>query len=238
MFELMSEEEHLKKLPEKINIRPLDPHKDKQYVRHIACETAFMGRPLEHFMDGRKIFADLMTNYYLYYEPESCFVAEDKERSKVVGYLLGTKDTNRERRISHLFIYPKVVGKLLTFRYSFGQKTIIHAFRALRSYILDENLRPPVDKYPAHLHINLLARYRRMGIGTQLMDAFIRYLISCRAKGVHLITTSNNSGAISFYEKYGFNIYRRVETSLWSSLIEGKIENLIFTMGLPLEEKT
>ncbi len=234
----MSEEEQVKEPPEKINIRPLDPRKDKQDIRYIVCETAFMGRPIEYFMDGRKIFADLMTNYYIRYEPESCFVAEDKEKSKVVGYLLGTEDTNRERRISHLFIYPKITLKLLTFQYSFSRKTITHALRALRSYILDENLNPPVDKYPAHLHINLLARYRRMGIGTQLMNGFIRCLISRKVKGVHLITTSNNSGAISFYEKYGFNIYDRVKTSVWGPLIEEKIENLIFTLDLPLEEKT
>lgn len=233
----MNEEEQVKKLPERINIRPLEPPKDKPDIRYIACETAFMGRPMEHFMEGREVFADLMTNYYLRYEPESCFVAEDKGKSKVVGYLLGTKDTNRERRISHLFIYPQVALKLLTFQYSLGRKTFHHALRALRSYIVDQNLKPPVDKYPAHLHINLLAKYRRMGIGTQLMDAFIRYLISNKIKGVHLITTSNNSGAISFYEKYGFNIHRRVKTSLWETLIDEKVENLIFTLHLPLEEE-
>lgn len=223
-------------IPEDIEIRPLDPAKDREKVRYICCETAFMGRPLEHYMTPRSLFADLITDYYIEYEPESCLVAEDVGKSKLIGYLLGTVDTARERRISKRCIYPKIVVKTLTFRYRLSLKTLIHAVRSLRAFIVDERLDPPIHDYPAHLHINLLAKYRGQGIGTQLMDHFLRYLIGRKVSGVHLVTTSNNSQAISFYKKYGFKLYKRIKTSAWQGVVNESIENLIFTLDLPLEE--
>ena len=42
-------------------------------------------------------------------------------------------------------------------------------------------MNPPLKEYPAHLHINIAAGCRRMGIGSLLMESYLAYL---REKGV------------------------------------------------------
>ncbi|MDP3143475.1 MAG: GNAT family acetyltransferase, partial [Candidatus Omnitrophota bacterium] len=67
-----------------MNIRHFKPA-DRDAVRKICCDTAFMGEPAENFFDDRKIFADVAISYYTDYEPESLFIAENEQ--EIIGYL-------------------------------------------------------------------------------------------------------------------------------------------------------
>ena len=69
---------------------------DRQSIREIACDTAFLGDPVEHFFEGRGFIADFLTAYFTDYEPQSCFVAETE--NKIVGYIIGTKNTKKMSR--------------------------------------------------------------------------------------------------------------------------------------------
>ena len=64
--------------------------KDRNGIRGISCDTAFLGKPRTDFFDDDEILADALTLYFTDYEPGSCFVAVYGE--KVVGYLVGAKD--------------------------------------------------------------------------------------------------------------------------------------------------
>ena len=60
--------------------------------------------------------------------------------------------------------------------------------------------------FPAHLHIDVLPGYQRMGAGTMLMDTLIAHLTEKKSKGVMAFCEKKNKKAMSFYKKYGFEI--------------------------------
>ena len=65
---------------------------------------------------------------------------------------------------------------------------------------------PYLKTYPAHLHINLLPSYQRMGLGRQLMHALEHALQKAGCSGVSLCVSKHNHGAMRFYESCGFRV--------------------------------
>ena len=59
-----------------LRIRPYEP-RDRAAVRQICCDTADAGQPVERFFPDREVIADLLTNYYTQFEPQSAFVADN-----------------------------------------------------------------------------------------------------------------------------------------------------------------
>src|SRR3989338_7986716 len=147
--------------PQDITIRPFKST-DRDRIRKISCDTAFMGEPLERFFDDRETFADIATSYYTEYEPESLFVAEYE--NSIVGYLTGCKDTRRFKRIFYWRILPRAA--LISFSRGtlFRKKTLKLIRSLLRSYWRGELRRPDYyQEFPAHLHINVQDSYRQLG---------------------------------------------------------------------------
>lgn len=65
---------------------------------------------------------------------------------------------------------------------------------------------------PAHIiTIDVLERFRRSGLGTQLMDETHRRLTASGARRVRLETAVDNAPAIAFYEKLGYSMGRRLK---------------------------
>lgn len=58
-------------------------------------------------------------------------------------------------------------------------------------------------RYPAHLHINLTAASRGMGLGALLIRAFESRVHDAGAVGLHLVT-SPDARNVSFYHRNGF----------------------------------
>ncbi len=58
--------------------------------------------------------------------------------------------------------------------------------------------------FPGHLHINLAAEARSLGIGSQLMTAFVNDARGAGLPGVHLVT-GRDSRNRSFYARNGFH---------------------------------
>lgn len=145
---------------------------DEAAVRYISCETALMGESINGILDCRELVADLLTDYYVHFEPESCFVAEDLDRGRVVGYILGAVDTKRSNRITVSRVYPLVLKQFILGRYKIGKGEVAHGWRLLLSALRGEIAKPDLVEYPAHLHINILKPYRRRGIGTELMARY------------------------------------------------------------------
>lgn len=60
------------------------------------------------------------------------------------------------------------------------------------------------EQYPAHLHIDLLPEYQRIGLGTRLVDALKAHLKELGISGLMLCVANDNEKGIRFYRKYGF----------------------------------
>ena len=59
--------------------------------------------------------------------------------------------------------------------------------------------------YPAHLHLNLLPRQQRRGIGARLLD---RWLDAVQPRAVHVGVNRANTGAVAFWCRRGFETLR------------------------------
>jgi len=215
-------------------IRSYQPQ-DRETIRWICSETGFMGEPIEVFFEGREIFADLWSRYYLDYEPESCFVAEVEGR--VVGYLLGCLDTSRYEQIFSQKINPEIFRRCLREGFFFKRKNLQYVYRVIRSRWRGE-FKVPMGwikaEYPAHLHINIAPpEYRGKGIGKALMLRYLEYLKEHKIPGVHLGTTSRNKRALGLYYHLGFKDLFRGALTCYDHILSEPLE-LIY-LGLKLE---
>lgn len=129
-------------------------------------------------------------DYYIEKEPENCFVLDSD--GKAVGYVISAENYDRFIEVFKNEYAPKT-KKFGEMRYEW----------ALHS--TDEQ-REVKDKYPAHLHINILPEFQKMGFGSKLIDTLIRHLKAKKVKGLCLTCGSYNKGAIEFYKKYGFEL--------------------------------
>jgi hypothetical protein len=184
---------------------------DRQAIRDICYDTAFLGESASVFFDAKEILADFVTLYFTDYEPESCFVSE--VNGEVIGYLTGATSITRLSNIFVTRIAPKLGMKVLLNCTIFKKKNIIFLFHWLLDFLKGEFFKAPdfSKQYPATLHINLKRDFRSLGIGTKLIGGYLDYLIKKDIPGIHLATISDKAG--EFFEKAGFNLLSRGSVS-------------------------
>lgn len=214
-----------------LSIRPYQ-HEDRETLFKIAADTAFFGKPIEKYMEDRRIFLDSFYAYYTDYESEHCWVATNKE--EVIGFITGCVDTLRKNQIVNKKINPKVIFRLLTGYYRVGPNTRQYIWRMLKTQ--RKHLHPAVDLdlYPAHLHINVSEEWRGYGIGVRLMKTYLDYLTYLKIPGVHLGTTSENIVACKLYEKLGFQLLDEKPSIMWEGIVDHTVQNRAY--GLHLEQ--
>jgi ribosomal protein S18 acetylase RimI-like enzyme len=185
---------------------------DRETVRGISCDTAFLGEPAENFFLGRDFIADFLTAYYTDYEPQSCFIAE--VNGKIAGYLIGTTDETKMIKTFLFKILPKTFFKSFFKGIFFKKKNIIFLWWNIYSFFKGQFF-PAVDlkNYPALLHINFSAEYRNKGLGVKLLNVYLDYLNSEKVTGVHLTTHSEKAGR--FFEKNNFKLLLKTKRSYY-----------------------
>jgi GNAT superfamily N-acetyltransferase len=172
---------------------------DRPGVRQIYGQDEF-ARPrlLGKYPRMSQYLADEASCYYTGYEPETLLVAE--AQGAIVGALLGAVNTERYRQIYKRCIRPMLIRQCLSGAYGFP----IWYLAVLKTDIASRNLvTPEVDlhQYPAHLHIGVLADWRRRGIGTNLMQDYEETLHQKKIPGYHLYASSFHPMGVAFYRK-------------------------------------
>jgi ribosomal protein S18 acetylase RimI-like enzyme len=183
-------------------IRPYEG-RDRAQVRHICHVTGYMGEPVDWLWRDTESFADLFTSYYTDGEPQSALVAELD--GVVAGYLLGCVD-------SRTAWSPAVIFGRHFLRRGIGFRpgTAGMVWRSVGDLVSDGLHRrlPAVsvydERWPAHLHIDLLPGIRGRGVGATLIHRWLDRLRDLGAPGCHLETLAENHGAIAFFESTGF----------------------------------
>ena len=139
----------------------------------------------------------MFSRYYVEKEPDVCYVIAD-DNDKAVGYIYGSKDYD---------YYQENFGEYI-------RKVASLNNRAYLGEALTEMFDHAIykDKYPAHLHIDILPEYQSMGFGSNLINAFCENLKNLGVKGVMLIVGEDNEGARRFYERNGFSLLQTVPT--------------------------
>ena len=203
--------------------------KDRPMIRQISCKTAFMGEPSAVFFDDDEIFADALTVYFTDYEPESCFVAECE--NSVIGYLLGAKDMKCMDKIFSDKIALPLFIKALRRCVFFHKRNVKFLFHVFLSLVKGEFKAPTFSKdYPAALHINIIKKYRAVGIGSKLINAYLDYLEEQAIKGVHFATMSDKAG--QFFKKQNFQLLFQGERSYFRYFLDKNTPIFIYGMRI------
>jgi GNAT superfamily N-acetyltransferase len=185
-----------------VSIRPYEAG-DREAVREICYVTGYMGDPIDWQWRDKQSFADLFSSYYTDAEPQSALVAELD--SVVAGYLLGCVDSRRAWPSAGIF-FRHFLRRGIAFRpgtagvvwRSLGDATI----DALRRQLPPVSIRDP--RWPAHLHIDLLASIRGRGVGARLVKRWLESLKDGGVPGCHVETLGENRRALAFFESMGF----------------------------------
>lgn len=205
-------------------IRGFD-RRDREAVRRIALDTAFMGEPASAFFESETIICDLLTLYYTDYEPQSCFVAETNHR--VIGTLIGAKNKAFSEKIISGKILPRIFLHALKTGIFLKKKNLKFTLNLLRSVLKNEFKMLDFSKdYPATLHINIEKAYRGFNIGARLIAVYLDYLVKENIPGVSLATMSDAAGG--FFTKQGFELLHAGKRSYFRHILHKDVPLYIY----------
>jgi ribosomal protein S18 acetylase RimI-like enzyme len=181
-----------------MNIRPYRPA-DEPALYEICLRTGEGGRDATGLYADPRLLGHLYVGPYLALAPELAFVLDDGAGAPV-GYVLGALDTERFEAACEVSWWPA-----LRRRYPdpADPRTPDERLAALIHH-------PPVrsrdiaDRYPSHLHIDLLPVAQGRGHGRALMRRLLDALATAGSPGVHLGVAASNERAIGFYRRMGF----------------------------------
>ena len=172
---------------------------EEQALYDICLLTGDSGVDATALYREPALLGEVYVGPYLRLAPSHAYVAVDADG--VAGYVLGTPDTTAFEAECERSWWPPLRERYPLDRYP--EETpdgrivrLIH--------------RPPaaspdvVERYPAHLHIDLLPRIQSQGIGRRLITTLLDGLSAAGAPGVHLGVSTANPRAIGFYRRMGF----------------------------------
>lgn len=164
----------------------------------ICLATAADGQsaaPSHRYPD---LVGDVYAGPYLALEPAHCFVLVDDD--KVVGYVLGTPDTDAFAARAERSWWPAV-------RQRSGSYVDPTTADANMLQFLDHPSFAPADvvaRFPAHGHIDLLPVAQGRGMGRAMMETLEASLRAAGSPAMHLGVNGTNTNALDFYARLGF----------------------------------
>ncbi len=175
---------------------------DLDSLYSISLATGHVGSDATSLYEDGQMMGHIYSAPYAMLYPNSCFVAEDT--TGVAGFIVGTFDTRSFEEQLEREWWPGLRAK-----YADPGNDPLSSWSAdqRRSFMIHHPRRTPAEivaAYPAHLHMNLLPRAQRQGIGRSLLDL---WLLTARRSGVtnvHVGADAQNHRALRFWEKCGF----------------------------------
>ncbi len=167
-------------------------------VYRVCLMTGLAGRDATDLHADPDLLGHVWVGPYLLFPDAVALVAADDEG--VAAYCVGVPDTGRfEEWLEAVWLpplrsaHPSGSGATNADRALVDR---IHAWPRTNAVLL--------QRYPAHLHIDILPRLQGLGWGRRLVDSLLAGLTGAGATGVHLGVDSANEGAARFYERLGF----------------------------------
>lgn len=205
-----------------IDIRPFQPY-DLPGMYRVCLRTGDSGRDATGLYGDPDLLPHIYAGPYPAADPGLTFVAADA--SGVLGYVVATADSHAfdgwleehwwpELRLRYPLPPPPLSAPLSTPDPGDGTKD-----RQCVEHIHRPGPPEPkalYERYPAHLHIDILPRGQGAGLGRRLMDALLTALRERGVPGLHLGVGAGNPGAHAFYLRLGFTEAERQE---WGSVM-------------------
>jgi ribosomal protein S18 acetylase RimI-like enzyme len=182
-------------------IRPYAPS-DFDAIGEICLRTAEAGRDATGLYVSDELMPDIFAKPYLLLEPELAFVLDAGQQ--IGGYILGVADTTLFVERYRARWLPGFSRKYLHVDPPGTRDELIRHL----GFVPERMLIPELERYPAHLHIDLLPAYQRRGFGRALMEVLVAALRERGVPGLHLSMDPANRGARAFYDRLGFRELR------------------------------
>jgi GNAT superfamily N-acetyltransferase len=186
-----------------VTLRGFEPG-DLDGVYAIALATGDAGKDASPLHKDPRLIGNIYAAPYALLRPELMLVAADDVG--VVGYVTGAVDTAAwEARLERDW-WPKLRLEHADPDWeSRGEWTADQ----VRTFMIHHPRPTPaalVEAYPAHLHMNLLERAQRRGIGSALLEAWFN-LPACRdVTAAHVGVSRANAGGLGFWGARGFEV--------------------------------
>lgn len=184
-----------------MEIRPYRPD-DLDALYEVCLRTGASGQDASALTARPRLLGDLYAAPYGVLEPESAFVVADGEG--VAGYCLGALDTAAFEARAEAGWWPgarerhPLDGEATELDSLFLHLLHHHPPHATPAAVL--------ERFPSHLHIDLLPRAQGGGHGRALLDTFLASLAERGSIGVHFGVSAANTGALGFYRHLGFDV--------------------------------
>lgn len=186
------------RMPKLRNYRPQDL--DALYA--ISLATGDAGGDAAPLYDDPRLIGHVYSGPYALLAPELVHVVEDGDG--VAGYVLGAYDTRAWAERLEREWWPHL-------RERHADPLDVPAGRRTpdqrRAAMIHRPEMPPAEvvaRFPAHIHMNLLPRLHRRGLGTALLD---KWLAAARDNGVtrvHVGANRGNENAVRFWASRSF----------------------------------
>jgi GNAT superfamily N-acetyltransferase len=173
---------------------------DLDALYRVSVATGALGENASPLYADPKIVGHIYMAPYVLLAPERALLAEDDEG--VAGFIVGTTDTPAwEARLEKEW-WPAL-------RSQYPAPEIRHEEFWTPDERRASTIHNPVPtptgvtkSFPAHVHMNLLPRIRRKGLGSKLLS---QWQLESGATTVHVGVNRANLGAIAFWTRRGFS---------------------------------
>ena len=187
-------------------IRPARTEDPAEVARlyEICLRTGADGTDASDLTTEPRLLGEIYLGAYLRFAPDLAFVLEDSRvpgPAGVVGYVIGTADTAAFEAVLDREWWPELCE-----RYPLGTFPDGSYDAGLVATIHGEHHNDPavLDRFPAHLHIDLLPGGQGGGNGRRMLTTLFDALRTAGAPGVHLGVSTTNTQATGFYAHLGF----------------------------------
>lgn len=183
-----------------VTLRPFEPD-DLDAMYAISLATGDAGGDAARLHDDPRLIGHIYSAPYALLAPDLAIIAADEQG--VAGYVVGALDTSAwEERLEQDW-WPKLRRE---YRDPGGPRETWNADQR-RAYLIHHPGRTPAmlsHAYPAHIHLNLLPRIQRRGVGSALLDAWLRLAAAGGVTTAHVGVNRGNAGGLRFWEAQGF----------------------------------
>ena len=200
-------------------IRPARPG-DQPGAYYVCLKTGDFGKDGEPFYrEDPDALGRIFVGPYLAYEPELSLILEDAEG--ICGYALGAFDSRVFYARYEAEWRPDLCARFpdpKTDPSQWSRAQTVHHWYHHPDYFTPE----PYEKYPSHLHIDLLVRAQGRGFGRRMIEQVMGKLRQRGSPGAHLGVSMMNTTAFGFYLRLGFQELIRVGSGADGCIYMGK----------------
>lgn len=167
-------------------------------VYRVCLATGDLGEDASDRYADPNLLGHLYVGPYVALEPRHAFVLRDGAR--VAGYGVGARDTAAFEARCETSWWPSL-------RAMYPRESPRPDADAALVAMLHEPKRRRdawLERYPSHLHIDLLPSAQGRGRGRALIETLLTSLFDAGSPGVFLGVARRNARAVGFYEHLGF----------------------------------